>query len=249
MSTAGFTADTGTDFSSGNEPEIARRLDLLAKKLGIRIFGISGARTPAHSVEVGGSANDPHTHGAAADIGVNSQLRSSASSLTDAQLASVGLVRPFAGATEINHVQLAADRKGVVGTVTGAIGDAAGAAGKVIGGAAAGASGGAIVGGPGGAVIGGAAGAAAGAVGTGAVKDVATAGAKEAVKVIWGAVGQDGTRALLYALLVIGGVVLAVVGIARATGIGPRDIASASLLATPEGRAASAIQHAGGPSE
>jgi hypothetical protein len=103
---AGFIAAPGKNFSSGPEAEIAKRLDALAKHLGITIYGISGARTPAQSVAVGGSANDPHTQGAAADIGVNSMLRTSASQLTDDQLASVGLYRPFSGATEINHVQL-----------------------------------------------------------------------------------------------------------------------------------------------
>jgi murein DD-endopeptidase MepM/ murein hydrolase activator NlpD len=55
---------------------------------------------------------------------------------------------------------------------------------------------------------------------TGAASDVATAAAKGAVGALWGAVGEDGARALLYALFVFGGVALAVVGIARATGVG-----------------------------
>jgi hypothetical protein len=112
---AGFQPGPGTDFRSGQETEIAKRLDQLAKNLGVVIYGISGARTPARSVAVGGSANDPHTQGAAADIGVGSMLRSSAGQLTDAQLASVGLYRPFGGATEINHVQLKPDSGGGLG--------------------------------------------------------------------------------------------------------------------------------------
>jgi hypothetical protein len=103
----GFTPVAGTDFGKGDTAEIARRLNELAKKLHVRIYGISGYRTPAHSVEVGGFANDPHTQGKAADIGVNGSTRASASQISDAELASVGLYRPFAGAQEINHVQLA----------------------------------------------------------------------------------------------------------------------------------------------
>jgi hypothetical protein len=57
---------------------------------------------------------------------------------------------------------------------------------------------------------------------TGAGKDAAAAGAKAAVGALWDAVGADGARALLYALLVFGGSALAVVGIARATGVGQK---------------------------
>lgn len=103
---AGFYPLPGTDFSTGDEAEIARRLDTLAKQLNERIIGISGARSPQHSVAVGGSADDPHTKAQAGDIGVNGATRASAAALTDAQLASVGLYRPFSGAAEINHVQL-----------------------------------------------------------------------------------------------------------------------------------------------
>jgi hypothetical protein len=71
--------------------------------------------------------------------------------------------------------------------------------------------------------VGGAIGGAAGAIKdkvTGAAEDAATAGAKAVVGKLWDSVGHDGARALLYALLVFGGVGLAVVGIARATGVG-----------------------------
>lgn len=101
-----FIADPGTDFSYGQEPQIAGALGELARQLGVTIYGISGHRSAAHSVAVGGFADDPHTRGMAADIGVNSQMRSSAGQLTSAELASVGLYRPFPGAQEINHVQL-----------------------------------------------------------------------------------------------------------------------------------------------
>lgn len=102
----GFTGQPGQTFTGGDEAEIASRLDTLGNLLGVRIYGISGARTPQHSVEVGGFANDPHAQSKAIDIGVDSLLRSSASKLTDAQLKSVGLYRPFSGADEINHIQL-----------------------------------------------------------------------------------------------------------------------------------------------
>ena len=90
---------------------LTARLDALAKSLGVVIYGISGYRTPAHSVAVGGFADDPHTKGQAEDIGVNSLLRSSAAQISEAQLARFGLYRPFDPSddpnnTEVNHIQL-----------------------------------------------------------------------------------------------------------------------------------------------
>ena len=75
------------------------------------IYGISGYRTPAHSVAVGGFADDPHTKGEAEDIGVGSLLRSSAAQISEAELARFGLYRPFdptddPNNTEVNHIQL-----------------------------------------------------------------------------------------------------------------------------------------------
>lgn len=105
-SRGGFVADPGTNFSVGQEPTIASRLSALGRKLGVTIHGISGYRTPQHSVAVGGFANDPHTQGAAADIGVNGSLLSSAASLSDSTLRQFGLYRPFHTAAEINHVAL-----------------------------------------------------------------------------------------------------------------------------------------------
>jgi hypothetical protein len=107
----GFVADPGTIQSVGELPVITARLDQLAKALSVVIYGISGYRTPAHSVAVGGFANDPHTKGLAEDIGVNSLLRSSAAQISEAQLAQYGLYRPFDPSddpanTEVNHVQL-----------------------------------------------------------------------------------------------------------------------------------------------
>ena len=86
-------------------------LNALGQALGVTIYGISGYRTPAHSVAVGGFADDPHTKGLAEDIGVNSLLRSSAAQIAEAELAKFNLYRPFdpsddPGNTEVNHVQL-----------------------------------------------------------------------------------------------------------------------------------------------
>ena len=107
----GFVADPGTSQTQGQLPELTAQLDQLGKALGVVIYGISGYRTPAHSVAVGGFANDPHTKGQAEDIGVNSLLRSSAAQITEAQLAQYGLYRPFDPSdnpvnTEVNHIQL-----------------------------------------------------------------------------------------------------------------------------------------------
>jgi hypothetical protein len=190
---SGFVAQPGVDVSGGDLPEISQRLDVLGKRKGVTIYAISGYRTPLRSVQVGGFPNDPHTKHQAEDIGVNSLLRSSASQLSDADLASVGLERPFSSAQEINHIQLSGGGP--------SLGDLAKGALTILspGTAAAGALGGAAAGG---------------------AKDAATGAAKDAVSAIWGAVGADGARALLYVLLVLGGVALAVVGIARATGVG-----------------------------
>ena len=107
----GFIPDPGTSQTQGQLPVLTARLDALGKALGVTIYGISGYRTPAHSVAVGGFANDPHTKGLAEDIGVGSLLRSSAARISEADLARFGLYRPFDPSddpnnTEVNHVQL-----------------------------------------------------------------------------------------------------------------------------------------------
>jgi hypothetical protein len=107
----GFVADPGTIQSVGELPLLTARLGQLARSLGVVIYGISGYRTPAHSVAVGGFANDPHTKGLAEDVGVNSLLRSSAAQISEPQLAQYGLYRPFDPSddpanTEVNHIQL-----------------------------------------------------------------------------------------------------------------------------------------------
>src|SRR5690242_500486 len=108
---SGFVADPGTTQNVGQLPELTARLNQLAQALHVTIYGISGYRTPAHSVAVGGFADDPHTKGEAEDIGVNSLLRSSAARISEAELARFGLYRPFdptddPANTEVNHIQL-----------------------------------------------------------------------------------------------------------------------------------------------
>src|SRR5581483_1646177 len=95
----GFFPAPGTNYSVGEEPEIAARLDALGKALQLHLIGLSGYRSPQHSVEVGGFADDPHTRGEASDTpGVEG--------VPEATLLRFGLTRPFAGAAEADHIQL-----------------------------------------------------------------------------------------------------------------------------------------------
>ena len=96
----GFFPAPGTDYSVGEEPEIAARLDRLGKALHLHLIGLSGYRSPQHSVEVGGFADDPHTHGEASDTpGVEG--------VPEGTLLQFGLTRPFPGPAEADHIQLA----------------------------------------------------------------------------------------------------------------------------------------------
>jgi hypothetical protein len=95
----GFFPAPGTSYGVGQEPALAARLDALGKALHLRLIGLSGYRTPQHSVEVGGFANDPHTRGEASDTpGVEG--------VPEATLLRFGLTRPFPGAAEADHIQL-----------------------------------------------------------------------------------------------------------------------------------------------
>ncbi|MGI8803303.1 MAG: hypothetical protein ACR2KV_14250 [Solirubrobacteraceae bacterium] len=95
----GFFPAPGTNYSVGNEPAIAARLNTMGQALQLHLIGISGYRTPQHSVEVGGFANDPHTRGEASDTpGVEG--------VPEATLNQYGLTRPFAGPAEADHIQL-----------------------------------------------------------------------------------------------------------------------------------------------
>jgi peptidoglycan hydrolase CwlO-like protein len=96
----GFFPAPGTDYSVGEEPAIAARLDRLGKALHLHLIGISGYRSPQHSVEVGGFADDPHTRGQASDTpGVEG--------VPEQTLRQFGLTRPFPGPAEADHIQLA----------------------------------------------------------------------------------------------------------------------------------------------
>ncbi len=96
----GFFPAAGTNYSVGQEPAIAARLDALGKALRLHLIGLSGYRTPQHSVEVGGFADDPHTRGDASDTpGVEG--------VPESTLLQFGLTRPFPGPAEADHIQLA----------------------------------------------------------------------------------------------------------------------------------------------
>jgi peptidoglycan hydrolase CwlO-like protein len=94
----GFFQAPGTNYSVNAEPVLAARLDALGQALHLHLIGISGYRTPQHSVEVGGFANDPHTEGIASDTpGVEG--------VPEATLLRFCLTRPFPGAHEADHIQ------------------------------------------------------------------------------------------------------------------------------------------------
>jgi peptidoglycan hydrolase CwlO-like protein len=94
----GFFPAPGTNYSVNEEPVIAARLDALGRALQLHLIGISGYRTPQHSVEVGGYADDPHTKGEASDTpGVEG--------VPEATLERFCLTRPFPGAREADHIQ------------------------------------------------------------------------------------------------------------------------------------------------
>jgi peptidoglycan hydrolase CwlO-like protein len=96
----GFFPAAGTNYSVGEEPALAEHLNTLGKALHLHLIGISGYRSPQHSVEVGGFANDPHTRGEASDTpGVEG--------VSEGTLNQFGLTRPFPGAAEADHIQLA----------------------------------------------------------------------------------------------------------------------------------------------
>lgn len=95
----GFFQAPGTNYSVGVEPILVQRLNTLGKALHLHLIGISGYRTPQHSIEVGGFANDPHTRGEASDTpGVEG--------VPESILEKFGLTRPFPGPAEADHIQL-----------------------------------------------------------------------------------------------------------------------------------------------
>lgn len=95
----GFQAAPGTDYTRGVEPQIASRIDRMGKALHRLFIGISGYRTPQHSVAVGGFRDDPHTQAGASDT-------QGAQNVPESTLERYGLTRPFPGAAEADHLQL-----------------------------------------------------------------------------------------------------------------------------------------------
>ena len=83
----------------GNEPAIASRLNTMGKALHLHLIGISGYRTPQHSVEVGASPTTPHARG-------KPQTRRAWRACPGGTLKQFGLTRPFGGAAEADHIQL-----------------------------------------------------------------------------------------------------------------------------------------------
>lgn len=102
--------DPGVQMTEGREPEILQALRTLSGELHQVVYVISGYRSPAHSVAVGGFADDPHTRGEAADIGIGSPSLASMFNISAGQLRAAGLYRQFfpADAHEVNHVELLA---------------------------------------------------------------------------------------------------------------------------------------------
>lgn len=103
----GFTPGPGTNYSAGKEPQIASALNTLGRALGLKLQGVSGYRSPQHSVAVGGFADDPHTRGEASDTpGIEN--------VPEAVLNKYGLERPFdkivngqhTNPKEADHIQL-----------------------------------------------------------------------------------------------------------------------------------------------
>jgi Transglycosylase SLT domain len=95
----GFTQAPGTVYNKGVLPEIASRANALAKAEGLKLTGVSGYRSPQHSVAVGGFADDPHTKAEASDTpGIEG--------VSKAVLNKYGLERPFPGSKEADHIQL-----------------------------------------------------------------------------------------------------------------------------------------------
>jgi hypothetical protein len=100
----GFFPAAGTSYAQGDEPQIAARLQRMGRALHLHLIGLSGYRSPQHSVEVGGFANDPHTRGEASDT-------PGLEGVPEATLNRFGLTRPFPGAREADHVQLVGSRR------------------------------------------------------------------------------------------------------------------------------------------
>lgn len=117
--------EPGVNMSVGQEPQILQALRGFSSEEGMPVYVISGYRSPAHSVAVGGFADDPHTRGQAADIGLGAPSLASMMGVPESALRAVGLWRPFypASAHEVNHVQLlSGGARGAAGMIATAMG-------------------------------------------------------------------------------------------------------------------------------
>lgn len=126
MASGGFVPGPGTNYSVGQEPQIAADLRRLGEYVHVMLVGISGYRSPSHSVAVGGFSNDPHTRGEASDtIGTQN--------IPESVLERFGLTRPFPGAAEADHMQLLGGHKGsgIGGAVAAAFGAASRSVAKI----------------------------------------------------------------------------------------------------------------------
>lgn len=130
--------DSGVNMTVGKEPQILGDLGKYSREISEAIYVISGYRSPQHSVEVGGFANDPHTRGEAADIGIGAPLLETMFAAKESQLKAAGLYRPFypESAHEVNHVQLWGEQMAAAvavgnGSSKGNVGSAAGVAPKI----------------------------------------------------------------------------------------------------------------------
>lgn len=123
--TGGFVAGPGTNYSVGSEPQIAADLNRLGQYLHRTLTGISGYRSPAHSVAVGGFPDDPHTRGEASDT-------PGTENIPESLLERFGLTRPFPGAAEADHMQLLGGGKGAGARGSGALAPVAAAVARAI---------------------------------------------------------------------------------------------------------------------
>lgn len=112
--------DPGVDWQHVN-PQLLQALNRLAAQKGVVVDVNSGYRTPAHSVAVGGFADDPHTRGIAVDAYVDG--RPVGKVFTAAQFKAAGLVtgnQPgfFNGKPDPEHVQLPSSAEAPTSAVT-----------------------------------------------------------------------------------------------------------------------------------
>lgn len=100
--------DPGVDWQHVN-PQLLQGLNRMGSQKGVVIDVISGYRTPAHSVAVGGFADDPHTKGIAVDAEVNGKPVGSVFSAKQFQAAGLETGNQpgfFNGKPDPGHVQL-----------------------------------------------------------------------------------------------------------------------------------------------